>query len=158
MTTGAKIQALRKRKALTQEQLAQHLGVSRQAISRWELDEALPDTQNLMPLKEALGVSLDVLLDPHRDLENPDPAPQSPPPPPVPSNRKWLWAVPGALVLAYYLVVSILTGITADSGPVFSGGLLLICFYLCLWIYLAALGGYLLWLLIRFLREREKKH
>ena len=38
MTTGQKIQALRKQRGLTQEQLAQRLGVSRQAVPRWELD------------------------------------------------------------------------------------------------------------------------
>ena len=42
MTTGQKIQALRKGRGLTQEQLAARLGVSRQAVSRWELDETLP--------------------------------------------------------------------------------------------------------------------
>lgn len=73
MTTRQKIQALRKGRGLTQEQLAARLGVSRQAVSRWELDETLPDTQNLLPLKEALGVSIDTLLDSTRGLEEPAP-------------------------------------------------------------------------------------
>ena len=71
MTLGQKIQRLRKEKRLTQEQLAERLHVSRQAVSRWELDEVLPDTQNLLPLKGALGVSLDILLDPAQELEPP---------------------------------------------------------------------------------------
>lgn len=62
MTTGQKIQTLRKQRGLTQEQLAQRLGVSRQAVSRWELDESLPETANLLPLGEVLGVSLDLSL------------------------------------------------------------------------------------------------
>lgn len=73
MTTGQKIQTLRKQRGLTQEQLAQRLGVSRQAVSRWELDESLPETANLLPLGEVLGVSLDILLDPARGLEGPVP-------------------------------------------------------------------------------------
>ena len=73
MTTGQKIQTLRKQRGLTQEQLAQRLGVSRQAVSRWELDESLPETANLLPLGEVLGVSLDTLLDPAQGLEGPAP-------------------------------------------------------------------------------------
>lgn len=56
MTTGEKILTSRKKQGLTQEQLAQNLGVSRQAVSRWELDEALPESSNLLPLSKALGV------------------------------------------------------------------------------------------------------
>lgn len=92
MTTGQKIQALRKGRGLTQEQLAARLGVSRQAVSRWELDETLPDTQNLLPLKEALGVSIDTLLDSTRGLEEPAPRQGPPlarllPPPGLPWGR-----------------------------------------------------------------------
>ena len=64
METKEIILELRTRHGLTQEDLAEKLYVTRQAVSRWELDEVLPDTQNLLPLKEALGVSLDILLDP----------------------------------------------------------------------------------------------
>lgn len=64
MTTGEKILTSRKKQGLTQEQLAQNLGVSRQAVSRWELDEALPESSNLLPLSKALGCSIDWLLDP----------------------------------------------------------------------------------------------
>ncbi len=73
MTTGQKIQTLRKRQGMTQEQLAQRLGVSRQAVSRWELDEVLPETANLLPLSRALGVSVDSLLDPAAEAAQPAP-------------------------------------------------------------------------------------
>ena len=104
MTTGQKIQALRKGRGLTQEQLAARLGVSRQAVSRWELDETLPDTQNLLPLKEALGVSIDTLLDSAQGLEEPatqeGPAPAAASPPARPplgallKRRFWLLLLP----------------------------------------------------------------
>ena len=59
---GETIQALRRQKNLTQEQLAELVGVSRQAVSKWELNTALPDTDKLVPLARALGVSVDELL------------------------------------------------------------------------------------------------
>ena len=62
MTVGATIQRLRAERRLSQEQLAQEVGVSRQAVSKWELDDALPDTDKLVPLARALGVSVDELL------------------------------------------------------------------------------------------------
>ena len=42
-TLGARIQAHRRRMGISQEQLAERLGVSRQAVSKWELDESLPE-------------------------------------------------------------------------------------------------------------------
>lgn len=53
---------LRKEHKLSQEALAEKLGLSRQAISKWERAEASPDTDNLIALAEIYGVSLDTLL------------------------------------------------------------------------------------------------
>lgn len=62
MTLGENI-ALRRRSAgLSQEALAGQLGVSRQAVSRWETNESLPDTEKVMQLCRILGVSADELL------------------------------------------------------------------------------------------------
>ena len=58
---GETIQALRRQKNLTQEQLAELVGVSCQAVSKWELNTALPDTDKLVPLARALGVSVCLL-------------------------------------------------------------------------------------------------
>ncbi len=63
MTLGNKLQILRKQKGLSQEQLANRLGVSRQAVSKWELDATLPDTENIIKLKNIFDVSFDYLLD-----------------------------------------------------------------------------------------------
>ena len=62
MTIGETIQRLRTKCRLSQEQLAELVGVSRQAVSKWELNAALPDTDKLVPLARALGVSVDELL------------------------------------------------------------------------------------------------
>ena len=53
---------LRKEKKLSQEALANELGISRQAVSKWERAEASPDTDNLILLAELYGISLDDLL------------------------------------------------------------------------------------------------
>ena len=52
----------RKKHKLSQEELAEKIGVSRQAVSKWERAEASPDTDNLILLSEIYGVSLDELL------------------------------------------------------------------------------------------------
>lgn len=57
-----KLLQLRKEKGLSQEQLAQKLGISRQAISKWERAEASPDTDNLIELARLYDISLDELL------------------------------------------------------------------------------------------------
>lgn len=62
MTFGEKLQTLRARKGLSQERLAEELGVSRQAVSKWERDETLPETEKVIRISDYFGVSLDHLL------------------------------------------------------------------------------------------------
>ncbi|MGN0807221.1 MAG: helix-turn-helix transcriptional regulator [Candidatus Coproplasma sp.] len=62
MTTGEKITEGRKKLGLTQQQFADELGVSRQAVSRWESDSAFPETDNLIKMSEMFGCSVDYLL------------------------------------------------------------------------------------------------
>lgn len=62
MTFGEKLYRLRKERGMSQEALAQELGVSRQAISRWELGEVAPDTGNVLAASRLFGVSTDYLL------------------------------------------------------------------------------------------------
>ena len=62
MTLGEKIQLLRKQQGLSQESLAAQLYVSRQAVSKWETDESLPDIEKAVLLSKTLGVSTDYLL------------------------------------------------------------------------------------------------
>ncbi len=62
MTFGQKLQLLRKEKGISQEKLADQLGVSRQAVSRWELDISLPETENIIKIRNIFSVSFDYLL------------------------------------------------------------------------------------------------
>ena len=60
---------LRKKSGLSQEDLSEKLGISRQAVSKWERAEASPDTDNLICLAKLYGVSLDELLDTEQPVE-----------------------------------------------------------------------------------------
>lgn len=62
MTTGQKIHDCRKRAGMTQEELAEKLGVTRQAVSKWEADAAFPETENILELCRLFHVSSDELL------------------------------------------------------------------------------------------------
>ena len=62
MTTGEKIRDLRKRQGLSQEQLANLAGLSRQAVSRWEAEDAVPETAMIIQLSEIFQVTTDYLL------------------------------------------------------------------------------------------------
>ena len=59
---GAKIRSLRAGAGLTQEQLAQKLSVTPQAVSKWESGTSMPDILLLPPLSVALGTSIDALF------------------------------------------------------------------------------------------------
>lgn len=63
MSIGAKINTARKAADLTQAELAEKIGVSFQAISSWEREEYLPDTENVLKVAKVLGVSASTLLD-----------------------------------------------------------------------------------------------
>ncbi len=62
-TFGQKVGELRRSKGMTQEALADRLGVSAQAVSKWETDVSMPDVSLLPALAEQLGCSIDTLFD-----------------------------------------------------------------------------------------------
>ena len=64
MTFGERLQALRQRAGMSQDQLAERLGVSRQAVSRWERDETMPETDKVIAMADLFGVTTDYLLRP----------------------------------------------------------------------------------------------
>ena len=74
--TGALIRALRQNKHLTQRQLADAIGVSDKAVSKWERGEAIPDAMVLKRMSELFGVTVDYLLNEH-DAWQPGPEPSA---------------------------------------------------------------------------------
>ena len=62
MSLGEKIRAMRQQASLSQEQLAEKLNVSRQAITKWETGKGIPDIANLIAISDEFDLSLDQLI------------------------------------------------------------------------------------------------
>lgn len=65
---GARIAAFRRAKGMTQEQVAEALGISAPAVSKWETDTSYPDITLLCPLARVLGTNVDTLLEFEEEL------------------------------------------------------------------------------------------
>lgn len=62
MTFAEKLKSVRKQAGMSQEQLAEKLGVSRQAVTKWETDAGIPDIENIMAVSALFDISIDELL------------------------------------------------------------------------------------------------
>ena len=93
---------LRRERGLNQEQLAEQIGVSRQAVSKWETGEASPDLPNLLALADALDVSLDVLCARAEREAAPPPVAEAPAPK---KKRQWIGALIAAIVIGTLLPI-----------------------------------------------------
>lgn len=62
MALGERIKACRQRAGMSQEKVAELVGVSRQAVTKWEVNQSAPNTENLFKLAEIFGTSVDMLL------------------------------------------------------------------------------------------------
>ena len=99
MTLSGKILYCRKRAGLSQEALAEKLGVSRQAVSKWETGEAVPELSKLVLLAAAFGVTTDWLL----SESEPEPEPVEPPANSAAGTAEnapganWVESVPGVI-------------------------------------------------------------
>ena len=96
MTLGQRISLYRKKLNISQEELGARLGVSRQAVSKWETDLSAPDLNNLIGLARELGVSLAELT------ETPEE-----PVPPKNTSKKW-WFLLSVCVLLPILIAGFL--------------------------------------------------
>lgn len=109
MTLGQRIQELRKNFGLSQEELGERMGVSRQAISKWEGDQTVPELDNLIALSKLFGLTVGQLL----GVEQPVPALSAPK---APRWQKFLLAGMGAalavLTVAVILLLAKLQGLS----------------------------------------------
>ena len=62
MTFAEKLKSIRKQAGMSQEQLAEKIGVSRQAVTKWETDAGVPDIENIMALSALFDISIDELF------------------------------------------------------------------------------------------------
>ena len=68
MSLGNNIFGLRKKEKISQEKLGERVGVTRQTVSNWELDQTVPDANQLLALSKALNTSIDLLVG--NDIQN----------------------------------------------------------------------------------------
>lgn len=92
MKLSEKIIYYRKRAGMNQEALADQLGVSRQAVSKWETGEAVPELNKVVLLAKAFQVTTDELLMDDTGEEAPEPAPAAAAP-----QSNWVESIPGVL-------------------------------------------------------------
>ena len=71
MTFAEKLKSIRKQAGMSQEQLAEKLGVSRQAVTKWETDAGIPDIDNIMAISVLFDISIDELLSNERWAKKP---------------------------------------------------------------------------------------
>lgn len=115
MSFAKKMIELRKQNGLSQQDLADRLGVSRQAISRWETGAVQPLADSVKSLAQVFQVSTDYLLNDYLlndDLDtptpphSPQPAPPQEKPTPTRKHRKWLLALAALAAAAVLILVT----------------------------------------------------
>ncbi len=100
MNTAQRLQQLRKEKGLSQEELAERLGVSRQAVSKWESGQSVPDVEKIVAVSELFGVTTDWLL------KGVEPAPEKKPEGRRLAGRILFAASPALMAAGLLLVVA----------------------------------------------------
>ncbi len=155
MTTGDKIAKARKTQNITQEQLADLLGVSRQAVSRWESDLAYPETENLIKLSSLLKVNCDYLLKPDVSEEGAK-ITEVTVVKELYQKRKVnfrFWLMPAMLFFGFYLAVAGIWNLFLETAELFRTGVIIgsaVC--AAAGLFLIAVG---LYILIDGIRKKE---
>ena len=115
---GENIAKYRKEKGLSQEKVAEHMGVSRQAVTKWESNVSKPSSENLIKLAKLFDVSVDDLLD-HMETKT-----ESDKTTVTTSRSAWLLIGCSVILLISYVIISNLLNM-------FSSGTLICMFVIC---------------------------
>lgn len=146
MTLGEKIYTLRTEKGFSQEELSDMLGVSRQAISKWENEAATPDLDNIIRLAEIFEISIDELVRGKWVPESSKTEPEKPEIPAKAASSKagfYVRKIIGGVLLCLSFLISFVFSVL--SGSLVSGLFLASPFALCGIICLAFGKNTLLW-------------
>ena len=140
MNISDRLIAVRKQFGLTQEEIAERMGVSRQAVSKWETGESMPDLVRMIQLADALGISLDTLCGRTTLSEEPEKRPETVPEAGEAKQKKALrgsgrpliiaLALTGSTILLY--VFALLIRPNFPLSPTFLAGLNRILFQVLL--------------------------
>ena len=119
MALSKKLYTLRKKSGLSQEQLAEQLSVSRQAISKWESGQSVPESDKLIVISNYFKVSLDYLLKEESAQQMPTEAPDTDASMQANDRTRWLLGiitcVGGILCLIVWGLLSILNPAASDQ-------------------------------------------
>ena len=110
---GENIIKFRKAKGLSQEKVAEVLGVSRQAVTKWESNISRPSSDNLIKLADTLGVSVEVLLgsDEYEDANESESV--------EPGKTPWIFIGISAVCFISYMIIS---NLLDALGPIMESG------------------------------------
>ncbi len=140
MTIGSRISELRKKASLSQEYIAEKLGVSRQAVSKWETDASAPDTYNLIALAELFGVSVEYLAT--GKAPTPEPEQKDSAPRPHSTQRTLGFILLGAGLLSLILGILLSEILVILSFYMLTGSVICLAarknvWFICMWAFLA---------------------
>lgn len=128
MTLGEKICRLRKARGMSQGDLADRLGVSRQSVSKWETDGSVPDLDKLVAMSRLFGVTLDALV---CGEETAEPEEEEPPEPPQSTGPGRSRQVVGGVLLGVGLLGLLLLLLWTGLDGLTLGLLFFLPFILC---------------------------
>ena len=128
MALGEKIARLRTEHRLTQGDLAEKMGVSRQSVSKWETESSVPDLDKLVALSELFDVSLDTLVKDQDQKEKVDSQPSTP--------QQSLEKYPSRKIAGWILLgiglLSLVLGVALNLSLVLLGVYVILCGTICL--------------------------
>lgn len=116
MALSEKLYSLRKKSGLSQEQLAEQLSVSRQAISKWEAGQSIPESEKLIAISNYFNVSLDYLM---KETEEDHTATKEPAEKSMQAGDRTKWLL-GIIVCIGGIVCLIMWGLLSIFNPVAS--------------------------------------